>query len=333
MTLGAAALLVSAAGLVLSRGGSAPECRRLGRRGVGHLDRTRARVGALSRCSPPAQRSASPAGALRRGRRGAMLATGTAALAAIAVHVSAGHAAAGASTRVSIAFQWTHFAAAGIWIGGLAALLLGRPWRAVRGKGRRRAPLLRRCRRRPRRRGRDGSRPRRRAARFVDGALVLGLRPRGRGQERAAARDRRVRRPEPAGQRASCRLGPGATSAYVARGARARRGRAGGRRRARNAVAARGGAPAAGTQRLGRRLRHDGARGPGARVGTARPEPLRRGSRRLRLARTESSRARSLRFRPLDDPGVLRRRSSSRGRPRHLRRDRARTSCSTAGGA
>src|SRR5215208_1057949 len=54
-----------------------------------------------------------------------MLVAGLAALAAIGVHVSAGHAAAGDSTGVSIAFQWTHFAAIGIWIGGLAALLLG----------------------------------------------------------------------------------------------------------------------------------------------------------------------------------------------------------------
>ena len=54
-----------------------------------------------------------------------MLAAGLAALAAVGVHVSAGHAAAGDSTRESIAFQWTHVAAVGVWIGGLVALLLG----------------------------------------------------------------------------------------------------------------------------------------------------------------------------------------------------------------
>ena len=49
-----------------------------------------------------------------------------ASLAAIAIHVVSGHAAAaGTWVFATIASQWAHFAAAGLWIGGLAALLLG----------------------------------------------------------------------------------------------------------------------------------------------------------------------------------------------------------------
>jgi copper transport protein len=63
-------------------------------------------------------------------RRVAMAAAAGAAVAAIVVHVAAGHAAAGSwSSTASIAAQSAHFAAAGVWIGGLAALLLG-----VRGR-------------------------------------------------------------------------------------------------------------------------------------------------------------------------------------------------------
>lgn len=59
-------------------------------------------------------------------RRVAMAASALAALAAIEIHVAAGHAGSGAWPRtVSVTLQWTHFAAVGIWIGGLAALLLG----------------------------------------------------------------------------------------------------------------------------------------------------------------------------------------------------------------
>ena len=49
------------------------------------------------------------------------------ALAVMAVHAASGHAAAGGGRQqvVAIAVQWAHFAAAGIWLGGLAALLLG----------------------------------------------------------------------------------------------------------------------------------------------------------------------------------------------------------------
>jgi copper transport protein len=47
-------------------------------------------------------------------------------LAAIAVHVAAGHAASGRwHPATTIVVQWAHFVASGIWLGGLAALLLG----------------------------------------------------------------------------------------------------------------------------------------------------------------------------------------------------------------
>ena len=59
-------------------------------------------------------------------RRAAMADAGLAAAAAIALHVSAGHAAAGRSAPVvNVVAQSTHFVAVGIWLGGLAALLLG----------------------------------------------------------------------------------------------------------------------------------------------------------------------------------------------------------------
>ena len=49
-----------------------------------------------------------------------------AAAAAMAVHVAAGHAGAGAWPRaIAVGSQWAHVAAAGVWAGGLAALLLG----------------------------------------------------------------------------------------------------------------------------------------------------------------------------------------------------------------
>jgi len=59
-------------------------------------------------------------------RRLAMAGVLLAALAATAIHAAGGHAA--ASDRwvfATIVSQWVHFAAVGIWIGGLAALLLG----------------------------------------------------------------------------------------------------------------------------------------------------------------------------------------------------------------
>jgi copper transport protein len=59
-------------------------------------------------------------------RRVAMAGVLLATLTAMAIHVAGGHAA--ASVRwvlATIASQWVHFAAVGIWLGGLAALLIG----------------------------------------------------------------------------------------------------------------------------------------------------------------------------------------------------------------
>lgn len=70
---------------------------------------------------------AAPSGDSPRRRR-AMAAAGLATLGAMAVHSAAGHAAAGGrlvAVAVAVGAQWVHFAAAGIWIGGLAALLAG----------------------------------------------------------------------------------------------------------------------------------------------------------------------------------------------------------------
>lgn len=59
-------------------------------------------------------------------RRPALGVAGVGALAAVAVHVAAGHAAAGTwSTALTVAVQVVHVAAAGLWFGGLVALLLG----------------------------------------------------------------------------------------------------------------------------------------------------------------------------------------------------------------
>jgi copper transport protein len=60
-------------------------------------------------------------------RRRAMAVAALASLAAMAVHAAAGHAGAsgGLKAAAAITAQWAHFAAAGIWLGGLAALLLG----------------------------------------------------------------------------------------------------------------------------------------------------------------------------------------------------------------
>ena len=60
-------------------------------------------------------------------RRDAQLAVCGATLAAMAIHVVAGHAGAGAGWQrlAAMTGQWTHFAAAGVWCGGLLALLVG----------------------------------------------------------------------------------------------------------------------------------------------------------------------------------------------------------------
>ena len=59
-------------------------------------------------------------------RRVALAAAGIAALAAVVVHVANGHADASRwPSTITVTVQAVHFAVAGIWIGGLAALLLG----------------------------------------------------------------------------------------------------------------------------------------------------------------------------------------------------------------
>jgi copper transport protein len=63
-------------------------------------------------------------------RRPALLVAGAAAVVAILIHVAAGHAAArGELAWAKVIAQWVHFTAVGVWLGGLAALLVG-----VRGK-------------------------------------------------------------------------------------------------------------------------------------------------------------------------------------------------------
>jgi len=58
-------------------------------------------------------------------RRSALVVVGTCAVTLMLVHVAAGHAGASGDWRgVKIAVQWAHFVAVGIWVGGLAALLL-----------------------------------------------------------------------------------------------------------------------------------------------------------------------------------------------------------------
>lgn len=59
-------------------------------------------------------------------RRRALLLAGAAAAGAMLAHVAAGHAAArGDLAWAKVAAQWVHFLAAGVWLGGLAALLAG----------------------------------------------------------------------------------------------------------------------------------------------------------------------------------------------------------------
>ncbi len=65
--------------------------------------------------------------AVMRFRRVASLGVAAAVLGVVAVHVANGHAAAGGRWPVAmtLAAQWTHFAAAGVWVGGLVVLLAG----------------------------------------------------------------------------------------------------------------------------------------------------------------------------------------------------------------
>ena len=73
-----------------------------------------------------------------RMRRVALAGVALAALAAMAVHVAAGHAAAGRWPQAAtVGAQFVHFAAVGLWLGGLAALLVG-----IRAEPRRPSRLL-----------------------------------------------------------------------------------------------------------------------------------------------------------------------------------------------
>jgi len=60
-----------------------------------------------------------------RARRWAVAALGVGAASSMLVDVLLGHAAAGSDNWVNSALQWVHILAVGVWIGGLAALLLG----------------------------------------------------------------------------------------------------------------------------------------------------------------------------------------------------------------
>jgi putative copper export protein/nitrogen fixation protein FixH len=78
--------------------------------------------------------------AIWRPGRGSFLAVGLAAAGAMLVHALAGHA--GASGRFewfNVGVQWVHLLAVGVWVGGLAWLLLG-----TRGAGRDRAAAVKR---------------------------------------------------------------------------------------------------------------------------------------------------------------------------------------------
>lgn len=61
----------------------------------------------------------------RRNYRPRMMLAAAGALAAMLAHAAAGHAAVPPNVVAKVAVQWLHFAAVGLWIGGLAALLLG----------------------------------------------------------------------------------------------------------------------------------------------------------------------------------------------------------------
>jgi copper transport protein len=58
-------------------------------------------------------------------RRPALAAAAVAAGLAMLAHVAAGHAASGSFRWAKVAAQWAHFAGAGVWLGGLTALIVG----------------------------------------------------------------------------------------------------------------------------------------------------------------------------------------------------------------
>ena len=62
--------------------------------------------------------------AARERWRAALWGSGAAAAVAMAIRASSGHAAGGPDPLLQQAYQWLHFAAAGLWIGGLVLLLL-----------------------------------------------------------------------------------------------------------------------------------------------------------------------------------------------------------------
>jgi copper transport protein len=125
LTLGAGGWLLSAVGLVLlaeaQRRNADASTSALLHTSVGHALVWRGvAVGAAGAALLVARRASG------RRRRAAMGGAALAALVAMVVHVSAGHAATGPWPHsLSVALQSVHFAAAGIWVGGLAALLLG----------------------------------------------------------------------------------------------------------------------------------------------------------------------------------------------------------------
>lgn len=123
--LAGSALAVSAAGLVLF--GEAQ--RRAAGVGIGDLASTAVGRALAWRGAAILASGVALAVVVRTGRRAraaAMWAAGLAAAGAMLAHVSAGHAAAAESLRwARVGAQWAHVAGAGVWIGGLAALLVG----------------------------------------------------------------------------------------------------------------------------------------------------------------------------------------------------------------
>ncbi|HEX9823090.1 MAG TPA: copper resistance protein CopC [Actinomycetota bacterium] len=62
---------------------------------------------------------------LGRGRRWTLGLAGAAAAGALLAHVAAGHANEGRFAWAQVGFQWTHVVAGAVWLGGLAALIVG----------------------------------------------------------------------------------------------------------------------------------------------------------------------------------------------------------------
>ena len=254
--LGAGGWLLSAAGLVLLalRRSAGPRTRRstscCTRRSGAALDlaRGRDRRRRRRRCSSPAEERAGSAGAALAGSESSPRWRRSRCTSRPGMRRRAR-----GRTRCRSALQWAHVAAAAVWIGGLAALLY-----SVRG-----APSP------------TKTRAVRRFSTVAAGGLVVvgatglaraveelssvrdlvstGYGARGAGEDRAPARDRRARRPEPLVERARGRHEPRPAAAHVERRARARRGRT---RRRRGA-----GEPRAAGVRAGR-CRRSGSRSP-----------------------------------------------------------------------